>query len=220
MTVESKLAATVVRPVIVGWLDIKDDPVYGWTGPGIFAPSGTGDSTLDSNTFLSVAGAIQISDFREGANGSGGVSLTFSGEDNDAPVIKQIVRDRRAWQLRRAKIWLFFLNQDMATVSPDFTQLFSGIMVNASTARQPGSPATISIDLDLDAGKTQGASARLVDHRRFETTDTFSSYVIDLSNGKPVTTGAPKATGGLVTPQSIGAGQARSKGRGGTYSLA
>lgn len=183
MTLQARLTGPVVRPVFVGLLDFAGDPAYGWTGPGLFAPTGTGDPDLDGNIFSSVEAAAEISDFAEALSGARGVSVTFSGHDNDAPVMAQIVRDRRVWRLRKAKIWLFFLSDDEKTVYPEFRQLFSGVIAEAKTARRFGQPATIILDLDVDIQNAGGAPARLIDHGRFNPADLFSSFVIDLAKG-------------------------------------
>ncbi len=183
MSLDQRLTADVVRPVFVGLLDIKDDPVMGWTGPGVFAPTLTGDPDLDGNQFTSVEGAATISDFVESMSGSSGVSITFSGHDNDAEVMKQIIRDKRVWRVRKAKIWLFFLMDDEKTVHPEFRQLFSGVIAEVKSADQPSSPSAIVLDLDVDLQNAAGAPARWIDHQQFNLGDTWSSYILDLLVG-------------------------------------
>jgi hypothetical protein len=194
MTLQDRVTAPVVRPVFVGLLDFAGDPAMGWTGPGLFAPTGTGDPDLDGNVFSSVEGAAEISDFVETLSGARGVSVTFSGHDNDAEAMRQIVRDRRVWRLRKAKIWLFFLSDDEKTVHPEFRQLFSGVIAEARTVRKFGAPATIILDLDIDLQNAGGAPSRLLDHARFNPADAFSSFILDLAKG-PIA-GAAAAAGG------------------------
>lgn len=184
MTLQDRVSAPVVRPVFVGWLDFKDDPVYGWNGPGNFAPTGTGDPVLDANIFLPAEGAFDISDFAEDLGGGRPVSIKFAvGDSNDLPVVRQIVRDRRAWQMRRAKFWLFFLMPDEASVYPEFVQLFSGFMVQAGMTRVPGQGAIIDVECDVDLRAASGAPARLIDHARFWAGDTWSSFLLALARG-------------------------------------
>ena len=183
MTLADRVTAPVVRPVFVGFLDIKDDPVYGWTGPGVFAPTGTGDPDLDGNVFTSVEGAVEISDFVENMGSGRPISLTFSAPDNDARIVRQIVRDRRAWQLRRAKLWLFFFSGDQVSVLPEYQQLFSGVIAQAQMSRRPGEAATIIIDLDTDLRGAFSAEARLTDLPRFRPDDKFSSFMVPLASG-------------------------------------
>ena len=193
MTIADRLLAPTVRPVFAGWLDLLDDPVFGWTGPGSLALSGTGDPVLDNNIFVPVEGAVEIGDFTESMGAGRPLTITFSAPDNDAPVIRQIVRDRRIWQLRRAKIWLLFLMEDQASVHPEFTQLFSGVIVQATTNRQPDTPATIVLELDADLRGAAGAPARLLDHSRFNLADRFSDFILPLAQG-PITGAAQRVS--------------------------
>lgn len=195
MTQSERLEAQEVRPVFAGWLDFKDDPAFGWTGPGVLAPSGTGDPILDGNLFSSAEGAVSITDFVENMGNGRPLTLTFSAPDTDTEIIRQIVRDRRVWQLRRAKIWLFFLMDDQASVHPEFAQLFSGVIVQANTNRRPDEPATIVLDLDTDLRAADGPEARLLDHARFHDADKFSTSILPLAQG-PITS----ASGSSSTP--------------------
>lgn len=199
MTLADRVTGPVVRPVFVGWLDFADEPAFGWTGPGLLAPTGTGDAILDNNVFSPAEGAIDVSDFVENMSNGRGVTLTFSAPDTDKDIIRQIVRDRRIWQLRRAKIWLFFLNEDQATVHPEYVQLFSGVIIQANTDRKAREGATIVLDLDNDFGLAEGATARLVDHGRFNPADRFSSFILKLAQG-PIT----------AAPQGVTLGNAHS----------
>lgn len=196
MTLAARVAGPVVRPVLVGWFDFLGDPVYGWTGPGLFAPAGTGDPVLDNNIFSSAEGAVEISDIGESAGGARPVQLSFSAHDNDADVIRQIVKDRRIWQLRKAKIWLFFLMDDEITVHSEFVQIFSGVISQASTARQPGQPATITLDVDADLRAANNAPSRLQDHARDNPADRFSSFLLSIANGPLATAGSRRGGGG------------------------
>lgn len=194
MTLQQRVTGPVVRPVFAGLLDFKNDPVTAWTGPGVFAPSGTGDPDLDNNTFAPAEGAADISDFLESTSGGGTVRITYSAHDNDAETMRQIVKDRRVWRLRKAKLWLFFLMDDEATVHPEFKQLFSGVIAQAATGRQLGRPSTIVLDLDVDLQNAAGPVLRWTDHARENSGDTFSTFIDDLAKG-PIA-GAAAAAGG------------------------
>lgn len=184
MALVDVLAATVVRPVVVGFLDIDTDPVRGWTGPGIFAPSGTGDPDLDGETFLSVAGAIDMTEIREDQGMGGAITVTFAaGDMDDEEIFAQLVADRRAFMGRKAKFWRFFLSEDEASVLTDFAVLFDGVMISAKTSRKSGNPATIAVTCDQDTQKSRGVPARWIDHQFHYPTDTFSTFINDLARG-------------------------------------
>lgn len=201
MTLEAITSDRTVRPVYVGWLDIKDDPIYGWTGPGAFAPSGTGDAVLDSNVFLQLDSAVELSGFSVSADGTKPVRLTFSAHDETAAAMRQIVRDRRVWRMRRAKIWRFFMMPDNASVFPEFQQMASGFISRMTYSRSPGSPATIAVEIDSDLALTSGAPLRWIDER-----GPWSSFIADLQRG-PIT--VPRA----APPSRSGGGGGRSDSR-------
>lgn len=195
MTLQARVTGPVVRPVLVGFFDFVNDPAFGWTGPGLFTPTGTGDPILDNNIFSSAEGAITISEIGESAGGARPIQLAFSAHDNDADIIRQIVRDRRVWQLRKAKLWLFFLMDNEISVHPEYVQLFSGVIAQATTSREPGQPATITLECDADLRRSGNAPARLLDHVRFNPADLFSSFLLKLATGQVATAGTPSAGG-------------------------
>lgn len=192
MPLADVLAAAEVRPVTVGFLDIHTDPVRGWTGPGTFAPTGTGDTDLDGFTFSSVEGAVEISDFIDNQDIGGEVTVSYAaGEMADEEVFQQLIVDRRAWFGRRAKFWRFFLAADEGSVGSEFYTLFNGVMVGAGISRQAGGPSVISIRCDQDIQKARPVPpARWIDHQRFYTFatspvtfDTATSFMNDLGRG-------------------------------------
>ena len=184
MAIEDILSAATVRPVTVGFLDFRSDPIYGWDGPGAFAPSGTGDSDLDGNTFLSVEGAVDITEFGEDTGLGKPISISFAGgEFDDEVVFEQLVVDQRLFMGRRAKFWRFFMDADEASVQADFDTLFNGVMVGAELSRQPGSPAIITVHCDSDLSKARFTPARWADHQFYNSGDTATTFLNSLSRG-------------------------------------
>ncbi|GJL93418.1 hypothetical protein [Hyphococcus sp.] len=212
MTLETIVSAPVVRPVLVGLLDFADDPVYGHTGNGVLAISGTGDPDLDGNLFAPAEGAVSVTDFVENMGNGEGITLTFAAPDVDADVIKQIVRDGRQWILRKAKVWIFFQKANEAELEPFYRQLFGGVMVKAKTSRAHNEPGVIVIDCDTDYALAEGSEARLQDHGRFVSGDGFSSFILDLVNGLIASVG-----GALSGAANVGGGK-RASGGGAKYS--
>lgn len=202
MALEDVLVAATVRPVYIGFLDIKDAPMRGWTGPGILVPTGTGDPDLDSETFEENVGAIDITDFSEDQGIGGPLTLTFAVTESEGGWIwgeaqwdvdifgqpggepyNQLVADRRVFMGRTAKFWLAFLSEDESSILSYVEPMFSGVMVAMETKRQPGSPQLISITCDQDTQKAGGPPSRWIDHQSFYSSDTASSYINDLSRG-------------------------------------
>lgn len=196
MALEDVLAAAVVRPAHIGVLEFKDDILRGWSGPGTFAPTGTGDADLDGNTFESAAGAVEISGFGQDQGLGTPVTVSFAaGEMEDEDVVRQLIADRRAYLGRKARFWLGFLTADESSVLPEIEPMFSGVMVSAQTQRQPGDPAIISVTCDQDTQKANAAPLRWIDHQTHYSGDTATSHINDLSRGAI----AGAAVGG-VTP--------------------
>jgi hypothetical protein len=203
MALDAVLAAAIVRPVTIGFLDIKDDPVHGWDGPGVFAPTGTGDPDLDGETFGSAAGAVEITDFVEDMGIGDKVTVTFAaGEMDDEEIFQQLVADRRTFQGRKARFWRGFLTADESGVLADMDALFTGVMVSAETQRQTGKPSTISVTCDQDTQKARGVGpARWSDHLFFYPDDTGSSHLNNLSRA-PIA--AAERGGGAGPPSDTG----------------
>lgn len=199
---EDVLSAAVVRPVHIGFLDIRHTPVRGWSGPGAFLPTGTGDADLDDEVYLELESAIQITDFSEdqGIGGELNISFTVSegiagfivgegevGEDflgePVGAVFDRIIKDRRAFLGRKAVIWLGFLSEDEGAVLPNIQRMFTGVMVNMTVQRQAGQPTMVTITCDQDTQKARTPPLRLVDHQQLYPTDTATSYINDLARG-------------------------------------
>ena len=175
------LIARAVRPVLIARLDIDADAVLAWTGPGLFAPSGTGDSALDGQTFSPAAAFVSISAVTEDQSVGGPVTLTATAHIDSEPLLRQIVRDKRAWRGRPAYVWLGLLNEDEDTVLANPVRIKTGVMTSMVVQRNSSS-ATIDVVIDADLGNSRSAPLRWIDHPRYYATDTFSTYVIKLAN--------------------------------------
>lgn len=175
------LQGSVVRPVLIGRLDIKDDPVTAWTGPGIFAPSGTGDAELDGQTFDPLGAFVNVSNVAEDQSFGQPVVITLTADDLDLVALRQIVRDKRIWRGRKAWLWLGLINADQKTVVADPVRIKTGFMTKIVIDR--GIRTTVlNISIDIDRSNASAAPFRNIDHVRFWPVDTFSLYIIRLAN--------------------------------------
>ncbi len=173
--------AGVIRPVLIGRLDIATDPIVAWTGPGIFAPVGTGDAALDGQTFLPLAPFLEMSPIQEDQGIGGPVTLSLTGHDLDDEALRQIVRDKRKWRGQPAYLWLGLLNADEKTVIADPVRIKSGVMVSMLTLRNKET-AEVRVTIDEDLGNARSAPYRWIDHARLFPADTFSAYIIKAAN--------------------------------------
>jgi len=180
-TMQSGLASRVVRPVLIGRLDIAGDAVTAWTGPGLFAPSGTGDSALDGQTFSPAAAFVSLSAVTEDQSTGGPVTVTATAHSDAEPLLRQIVTDKRAWRGRPAYLWLGLLDDTEAVVLANPVRIKTGVMTSMLVRRDAES-ATIDVVIDVDLGNSRSAPFRWIDHPRFYPTDTFSTFAIRLAN--------------------------------------
>lgn len=175
------LAERVLRPVLIGRLDIATDPITAWTGPGVFSPSGSGDSALDGQIFVTMGPFIELSTINEDQGIGGPVTLTLAGHDLDKEALRQIVRDKRAWRGRGAWLWTGLLNADESSVIVNPVRIKTGVMTQMVTHRDDKG-ATVTVTIDLDLGNARSAPFRWLDHSRVFSTDTWSTFIIKLAN--------------------------------------
>lgn len=178
---KTALEGAVIRPVLIGRFDILNDPLVAWTGPGTFAPTSTGDPALDGQVFFGMAPYIEMADVVEDQGIGGPTTLKVAGHDLDEELLRQIVRDKRTWRGRGAWLWLGLLNVDEATVLPDPVRIKTGIMAQMTMGRD-GEDATVTVTIDRDLGRAQGALWRWLDHTRIFPNDAWSTFMIELAN--------------------------------------
>jgi hypothetical protein len=188
------LGAGVIRPVLIGRLDIASDPVVAWTGPGVFAPTGTGDAALDGRTFLPLAPFLEMSPIEEDQGIGGPVTLALTGHDLDEETLRQVVRDKRQWRGQPAYLWLGLLAADEKSVIADPVRIKSGVMTGMTVLRNKET-AEVRVTLDADLGNARSAPYRWLDHSRIYPSDTFSAYIIKLANKPQGLTGADVRAG-------------------------
>lgn len=175
------LAAPVIRPVLIAYLDISGDPISMWTGAGTFMPTGSGDSVLNGKTFYPDQSFVSVTDIVEDQGIGGAVTITLKANDLDEDALRQMCRDRAAWRGREAHLWLGLLNTDLQSVYADPVRIKTGVMTSISVTRSYGE-VSIQIVVDVDIQNARSAPFRLLDHQRIHSGDTFSSFMIELAN--------------------------------------
>jgi len=169
-----------VQPVIVARLDIENDPVKAWSGPGLFAPTGTGDTALDGNTFDPAEGFVDITDIQEDQGTGNLVAITAKANDLDASLLRQIVRDGRLWIGRDAFLWLGLLEEEKnVVVNP--TRIKTGVMVEMEIKRESDTNLVV-VTIDVDLRNEGAAPFQILDHPRIWSSDTFATFMVRLSN--------------------------------------
>jgi hypothetical protein len=178
---QTALVADTIRPVLIGYLGITSDPLVAWTGPGVFAPTGTADDALNGQTFLPLAPFVKMSNIVEDQSIGGPVTLTVSGQDLDDVALRQVVRDKRAWRGKPAYLWLGLLNSNEYAVIADPVRIKTGVMTGMVVSRRV-EEHTVSVEIDRDLGNARSAPFRWVDHTRLFPNDTGTTYVRKLAN--------------------------------------
>lgn len=197
MALEDVLKAAVVKPAFAGFFDFASDPIHGWTGPGIYAPTGTGDADLDGNTFGSASGILEVSDFGENTSLGDEFRISFSIADDLLDPYTQLIVNRASFLGRKAVVWRVFLAADESAVLSYVDRMFTGVMSSASMKRGADGGGQITIVCDQDLQKARNAPVRWIDHQLFVAGDTASSFINDLTRGAVT---ASRAGPGTPTP--------------------
>lgn len=175
------LSGNVIRQVLIVRLDIASDPLTAWTGPGVFAPTGTGDAALDGQIFALAAPVVDLSNITEDRGIGGPVTLTVSGHALDEDLLRQVVRDKRQWRGRDAWLWMGLLTADQKSVISNPFRIKTGVITSITTVRQAGE-SVVTVTIDKDLGNAQSAPFRIQDHPRFYPADTFGTFMVQLAN--------------------------------------
>lgn len=178
---QTAIAQPVIRPVLIAYLDIASDPISMWTGAGTFMPTGSGDAILNGKTFYSSQSFVDVTDIVEDQGIGGPVTITLKANDLDEDALRQVCRDRAAWRGRDAYLWLGLLDTDLQSVYADPVRIKTGVMTSMTVTRSNGE-VSIQLVVDVDIQNASSAPFRLLDHQRIHAGDTFSSFIIELSN--------------------------------------
>jgi hypothetical protein len=178
---QNALNAQVIRPVLIAFMDIASDPITMWTGPGAFAPTGSGDSVLDGKTFLSAESVADVSDIQEDQGIGGPVTILLKANDLDADALRQFVKDRRAWRGRPAYLWMGLFDSTAVAVISSPIRIKTGIMTRVSVVRST-EDVFIELVIDSDLQNARSAKFEWIDHQRVYPDDRFSSFILELAN--------------------------------------
>lgn len=176
-------SADVIHPIVIIRIDVENDPVYVYTGHGLFAPTGTGDPALDGNVFSSVAGVGEISDFVSKDGITEPVTASLFGVDIDDPLLRQIIRDGREWRGKPCWVWLGFydLTDNDRPVVAYPRRMKYGVLTKIEVRRDEEIGVVVAtIDEDVDAAFAE--VHRYDSQRDFYSTDEAADYMQALAN--------------------------------------
>lgn len=183
MSIEMQVALEqpVIRPVLIAYLDILNDPIAMWTGVGNFAPNGSDDEVLNGKVFQSDKSFADMSDVSED-NGIGGpLTIILKANSLNEDALRQIVRDKRRWRSRKAYIWLGLLNEELNAVLEYPVRIKTGIIASVTVTRGVDN-VSIEMIVDEDLQDASTAAFKITDHQQIVEGDTFASFVSKLAN--------------------------------------
>lgn len=171
-------------PALLIRLDIEGDPLYMWTGPYDYTPSGTGDAMLDGITFTMGGHIAEFSSVIDSSDGSQPVSITLPGIDPNDVALKQIIWDARIWQFKPAYIWLALLDDNSAII---------GTPIRLKTARidtieYQGLATEAKLICTIEGHQAwagEALNSRWSEQKLIDPTDTSNNYVATLANKQP-----------------------------------
>lgn len=193
---QTALEKPVIQPVFLGRLDIASDPVTVWDGPGLYMPTGSSDSDLNGQTFEPLAGVVSVSNVKESdSNLPEPLTITLFGIDLDEPLLRQVVRDDRAWMGRNAWLWTGLLDRtDAARPVVNYpTRLRKGYMTSIKVIRdrRPQEGAGQSkgqtdgvciVTIDEDVSRAVGSPYYYARQKDFFSSDTGADYMQAVAN--------------------------------------
>lgn len=199
MTYEARLGDTVLRSAYAVYLDIEGDPLSVWTGPGEYSPTGAADTAINGKTFVSVGSCpiLEVTAVSVGSSGTTPMTLTVGAADLNVDGAKQFLRDRRAYQGRKAWVWHVLLDENWQNPFPK--RHYTGVMSHG--VFKDGPEAKISLTIDRDQRLTRTPPRRLTRHSEIHPTDPYATYIVDTANSieQPAPTVPPRFRPGFLT---------------------
>lgn len=199
---ESALLGATLFPALLLRLDIKDDPIYVWTGPYDYSPSGTGDASLDGLTFLLGGHVAEFSSITDSADGSQPVSITLPGIDPDSSALKEIIWDSRLWQFRPAFIWLALLDEDSQIIGKPI-RIKTGRIDNIEYQGLETEARLICTIEGFNAWASEPLNSKWSHQKQFDATDISNDFTATLANTQPtlgsVGSSFPVVSGGATS---------------------
>lgn len=199
------LDASTIYPAWLIRLDIKDDPVFVWTGLGPIVFTGTGDTALDGFVFDGVASAGTISSIVDAANGSQAVTLQLAGVDLNDATLRQVVFDENVWQARAAWMWLVLFDSTGTMIGAP-TRVKTGRMDQMTVEDQADNTGAVNCQIESQqAYASEALYTRYSEQTDYYAADISQAYVWDLANQAPVIGQANTTPASASTSSSLSA---------------
>lgn len=177
------LAAAVIKPAFIGFLDILGDPVRVTTWGASLTFSGTGDPDLDGYTYSAIdPQLVDIGPVKQAEGGSDTVTAALSGliaVDSD---LMTLIGNPANWRGRVARLWLGI--HDEADVQQGAVwSYYTGRMVAVGIRGGPDAQ-TIEVQIENYLATLSAASNRTyLDQSRYDPGDLSAEAAIAIANG-------------------------------------
>lgn len=218
---EAATKAAFSKPIlplaVILRLEIQDDPLYAWTGIGdlVFTAGQTGDPSLDGMTFKGTGDIVEISTVSEGVGGSDALEVAMPGVDIANPMMRQLIRDRRRWQFKRAVVWLMALDPDTDAIAGKPFRIKTG-RIDAMPYSENGDGGVIKCVIEgQQAYGNQAINTRYSEQINLNPNDNSQTWVHALAN-QSAELGKSTASNPAVNAAIVGStGNKGSSGSGG-----
>lgn len=177
------LAAPVVKPAFIGFLDILGDPVRVTTWGASLTFSGTGDPDLDGYSYSAVnPQLVDIGPVKQAEGGSDTVTASLSGLIAVDSGLMTLIGDPANWRGRVARLWLGIHDEDEVQQGAIWAY-YTGRMV-AIAIRGGPEAQTIEVQIENYLATLSTASNRTyLDQSYFDPGDLSAEAAVAIANG-------------------------------------
>lgn len=166
------------------FLDINGDPLRFTTGPTDVAFVSTGDSDLDSHTFVSFGGElIDIGDVSNSDSGSDTLTVTLSGIVSMDTTLLNDIGDKSLWQGRTCRLWFRLWDPSGATQVGGIVQYYTGYMSSVKIVAAPEQQQILLSVENYLAYTTQASNRSYLSQAEFDAADTSAAATLAAANG-------------------------------------
>ena len=185
----SAIGAPLITTALMARLEFKSETIFCWTGLGSIVPTGSGDSSLDGNTFDALAaGVVEFGQNSFSKNGSDELTVTLAVPSTPNAAIAAASVYRSEYQARPAVLWRALkLPQTDPLTAPIwmFRRIRSGKMDKVEITNDGQSHNFILTIESHQANLSNASNQTYLNQKRFDPTDTSQDYAVSIANGQP-----------------------------------
>jgi hypothetical protein len=182
-TASAALAAKVIEPVTLIWMDVVGDVVRVNTSGSDIAVSGTGDPELDGFTFEGInASFIKISEVFSDIGGTRSVTAELSGVKGMDDTTLAVIQDPANWQGRIVRMWRM-INDGSGVRQGGYQAYYTGYMMVLDDIDKPdGSTLRMTIESYI-AANLRPSNRTILEQEIFDPDDKSALAAVAIANG-------------------------------------